>query len=131
MANKTIIKNTRRQAAVKLIGTGPTTISIQELAYHDQTLDVPNVILGITDIAFCMGEAGNIVRDGNVIFTMPASSYEEFNFTQTIGVSLRENGNANIIVNFGNNVESTCIIQFSKEAGYVDPDRQILQPFER
>lgn len=131
MTNKTIIKNTRRQAAVKLVGTQPTTVSIYELAYHDQTVDEPNVILGITDIVFCMGAAGNIVRGGNTVFSMVGSSYENFNLAKSLGVSLRENGNANIIINFGNNTESTCIIQFSKEAGYVDPDRQILQPFER
>lgn len=98
--NEVILKNTIRQAAVKLIGNGSITITLDELRYPRQYIDTPNAILSITDILFSMQDSGNIVRNGNVVFTMLSGSYQEFNFSKNIGMSIRDDANANLTINF-------------------------------
>lgn len=127
MADKFILKNTRRQAAVKVSGTGSATISIYELAYPDQTITTANLELTISDAAFMTLANGNVTRDGNVVIIMPAGSADTFNFTNDFGVVLNEKANANVVVNLGAS-EGICILQFTKGAGYNDPDRQHQGP---
>lgn len=127
MADKHILKKTRRQAAVKVHGTGSATIDIYELAYSDQTITEANLELMLTDAAFMTTAAGNVKRDGNIILVMPSGSADSFNFTADLGVNLNEKANANIVVNLGS-TEGVCILQFSKGAGYNDPNRQNQGP---
>ena len=127
MADKHILKNTRRQAAVKVHGTGSATISIYELAYADQSVTAANLELMITDASFMTTASGNVKRDSNLILVMPAGSADTFNFTADIGVNLNEKANANVVVNLGD-TEGVCILQFSKGAGYNDPNRQNQGP---
>jgi chitinase len=126
MANKHILKKTRRQAAVVVTGTGSVTIDIFELATADQTVTAANLQLMISDIAYDVGNTANIKRDGNLIFAMNAGQ-NEFNFTDNIGVVLNEKANANVVVNLGA-AEGTIIIQFTKGDGYNDPNRQNQGP---
>jgi chitinase len=126
MANKHILKKTRRQAAVVVTGTGSVTIDIFELATADQTVTAANLQLMISDIAYDVGNTANIKRDGNLIFAMNAGQ-NEFNFTDNIGVVLNEKANANVVVNLGA-AEGTMIIQFTKGDGYNDPNRQNQGP---
>ena len=137
MADKYILKNTRRQAAVKVWGTGSATIDIHELRYlgansqiDAQSVTPANVELTITDVAFTTRAAGNIVRDGNIILVMPADSADSFNFSNDFGIALNEKANANVVVNLGA-TEGVCIIQFSKGSGYNDRDLQPLQDWQR
>lgn len=137
MADKYILKNTRRQAAVKVWGTGSATINIHELRYlgansqtDAQTVTPANLQLTITDVAFTNLSNGNIVRDGNLILVMPAGGADSFNFAGDFGIALDEKANANVVVNLGAS-EGVCIIQFSKGAGYNDPDTQNLQDWQR
>lgn len=139
---KTILKNTKRQAVVKLVGSGEATVNIYELAYvgantlatgssirlHDQSVTPANVQLTITDLFYDCGTAGNIARNGNVIWTLSAG-HGTFNFTQDIGVALDESANANVIVNLGS--ESSLVIGFTKGTGYNDIDIQNFQDFQR
>ena len=127
MANTHILKKTRRQAAVKVHGTGSATISIYDLAYADQTITTANLELMITDAAFMTNTAGNVTRNGNLILVLPSGSADTFNFTADIGVNLNEQANSNVVVNLGAS-EGVCILQFSKGAGYNDPDRQNQGP---
>jgi hypothetical protein len=126
MANKHILKKTRRQAAVVVTGTGSVTIDIFELATADQTVTTANLQLMISDIAYDVGNTANIKRDGNLIFAMNAGQ-NEFNLTDNIGVVLNEKANANVVVNLGA-AEGTMIIQFTKGDGYNDPNRQNQGP---
>lgn len=127
MADKHILKNTRRQAAVKVHGTGSATINIYELAYADQTVTEANLELMLTDASFMTTANGNVTRNGNLILVMPSGSADTFNFTADIGVNLNEKANANVVVNLGG-TEGVCILQFSKGAGYNDPNRQNQGP---
>ncbi len=127
MADKHILKNTRRQAAVKISGTGSATISVYELAYPDQTVTTANLELMLSDASFMTTSAGNVKRNGNIILVLPAGSADTFNFTADLGVHLNEQANANVVVDLGTS-EGVCILQFSKGAGYNDPNRQNQGP---
>jgi hypothetical protein len=126
MANKYILKKTRRQAAVKVAGTGTVTIELADLAYADQSVTAANVVLTITDIVYDVGNSANVKRNGNLVFLMNAGQ-SGASLSKDLGVVLDEQANANIIVNLGA-VEGTVILQFSKGLGYNDPDRQNQGP---
>jgi hypothetical protein len=127
MADIHILKNTRRQAAVKVSGTGSATIDVASLAYSDQTITTANLELMLTDASFMTTANGNVIRNGNLILVMPAGSADTFNFTTDLGVNLNEKANTNVVVNLGG-TEGVCILQFSKGAGYNDPNRQNQGP---
>lgn len=127
MADKFILKKTRRQAAVKVSGTGSATINIYELAYADQTITTANLELMLTDASFMTLANGNVTRNGNLILVMPAGSADTLTFTNDLGVHLNEQANANVVVNLGAS-EGVVILQFSKGAGYNDPNRQNQGP---
>lgn len=126
MADKRILKVSARQAAVAVVGTGSATISIYDLIHSRQTIDAANVELTISDIAYDVGNAANIKRDGNLVFACNAGQ-GEINLTDSIGVVLNDKQSANAVVNLGA-AEGTMIIQFTKGAGYNDPDRQNQGP---
>ena len=142
---KSILKNTKRQAVVKLVGTGTATVDIYELAYvgantlatgsairlHDQSVTPANVQLTITDLFYDVSNTANIVRNGNVIWAMSAG-HGTYNFTQEIGVALDQDANANVIVNLSTtSANSSVIIGFTKGTGYNDLDLQNFQDFEK
>jgi hypothetical protein len=132
MANIFVLKNTRRQAAVKITGTGQANIYLANILYPGQYANNQtqgNVLWPITDIAYDVGNAGSINRNGNIIFAMNAGQ-NYIGFTKDIGVSLIDDANANVNVNLGA-ASGTVILQFSKESGFVDPDRQNLEPKDR
>ena len=133
MAEKRILKITKRQAAVAIVGTGLANVSIYELAHpgpnaitDTQVVTPANVSLTISDIAYDVGGSANITRGGNLIFACSAGSGEH-NYTDSLGVVLNDQANANITVNLGA-VEGTMVIQFTKGAGYIDRDLQNQGP---
>lgn len=126
MANAYILKNTRRQAAVKITGTGTANVNLWDVAYSDQTVTPANVILAITDVYYDVGNAASINRNANVVLSVNAGT-QMCAFSQTFGVALDEQANANVLVNLGA-ASGTMIIQFSKTAGYNDPNRQNQGP---
>lgn len=126
MANAYILKNTRRQAAVKITGTGTANVNLWDVAYSDQTVTPANVILAITDVYYDVANSANIKRNANLVLSVNAGT-QMCAFTQSFGYALDEQANANVLVNLGA-VEGTMIIQFSKTAGYNDPNRQNQGP---
>lgn len=132
MADKRILKITKRQAAVAIIGSGNANISIYELAHpgpnattDTQIVTPANVVLTITDIAYDVGNAANITRGGNLILAVSGSG--EFNLTEKIGCVLGDQANANVEVNLGA-AQGTMIIQFTKGNGYIDRNLQHQGP---
>lgn len=127
------LKITRRQAVVKLTGTGQYTIDLSNLIHSSnisglvnttQTFTRANCVCTISDIAYDVTTAAsNITRGSNVIWAMtpgPAS----YNFTQNMGVALDQDANANVVVNIAGTLDGTVLIQFSKGLGFNDVDLQ-------
>ena len=131
---KYILKNTRRQAAVKIVSDGQlnNTITYTDIKYADQTIPLNtagNLFWTISDIVYDVASHANIIRNGNVVFTM-SSGQASVNLSRDLGVVLDEQAHANVTVHTGTG-NSTVIVQFTKGSGFNDPDRQILQDRDR
>jgi phage baseplate assembly protein gpV len=131
---KYILKNTRRQAAVKIVSDGQlnNTITYTDIKYADQTIPLNsagNLVWTISDIVYDVASHANIVRNGNVVFTMSAGQ-GTVSLSRDLGVVLDEQAHANVTVHTGTG-NSSVILQFTKGAGFNDPDRQNLQQPDR
>lgn len=133
MAEKRILKITKRQAAVAIVGTGNATISIFELAHpgpnaitDTQVVTPANVQLTISDICYDVGNAANIRRGGNLVFACSAGTGDH-TLTDSYGVVLDDQANANVLVDLGA-AEGFMIIQFTKGSGYNDRNLQNQGP---
>lgn len=131
---KYILKKTRRQAAAKVVGTdaNSTIITYTDVQYADQTIPLTtagNLIWTISDIAYDVQNSAQIVRNGNIVFTMSAGQ-GLINFASSIGVVLDEQSHANVTINTGAG-NSSIVLQFTKGSGFNDPDRQVLQQPDR
>ena len=132
--SKYILKKTRRQAAAKVVGTdaNSTIITYTDVQYADQTIPLTtagNLIWTISDIAYDVQNSAQIVRNGNIVFTMSAGQ-GLINFASSIGVVLDEQAHANVTINTGAG-NSSIVLQFTKGSGFNDPDRQVLQQPDR
>lgn len=131
---KYILKNTRRQAAAKVVsdGIGNATITYTDIKYADQSIPLAssgNLFWTISDITYDVTSFANIVRNGNVVFTMSAGQ-GSVSFSRDLGVVLDEQAHANVTIHTGSG-NSSVIVQFTKGSGFNDPDRQILQQPDR
>ena len=131
---KYILKNTRRQAAVKIVSDGQlsNTITYTDIKYADQTIPLTsagNLFWTISDIVYDVASHANIIRNGNVVFTM-SSGQSSVNLSRDLGVVLDEQAHANVTVHTGSG-NSSVILVFTKGAGFNDPDRQILEDRDR
>ena len=145
MGSVTILKNTRRQAVVKFLGTGSNTITLPNVRYAnaspvlypgtytagtiDQILDQPNAILTINDVVYTANGTVNISREGTVVLTL-TEGQDSFSLSQYFGAVIAEKANANITVDFGAS-GGTVILSLTKGDGFNDPDRQNLEAYQR
>ena len=83
----------------------------------------------LADIVYDVASYANIVRNGNVVFTM-STGQGSVSLSRDLGVVLDEQANANVTIHTGAG-NSTVIVQFTKGLGFNDPDRQILQDRDR
>ena len=132
--SKYILKNTRRQAAAKVVSDNPNNITVTytDVKYADQTIPLTsagNLIWTISDIVYDVASYANIVRNGNVVFTM-SSGQASVNLSRDLGVVLDEQAHANVTVHTGTG-NSSVILVFTKGSGFNDPDRQILEDRDR
>jgi hypothetical protein len=131
---KYILKNTRRQAAAKVVSDAVNSITITytDIKYADQTIPLTssgNLIWTISDIVYDVANFANITRNGNTVFTMSAGQ-GTVSLSRDLGVVLDEQAHANVTIHTGTG-NSSVILQFSKGSGFNDPDRQILQQPDR
>ena len=132
--SKYILKNTRRQAAAKVVSDAVNNITITytDVKYADQTIPLTsagNLIWTISDIVYDVASYANIVRNGNVVFTM-STGQGSVSFSRDLGVVLDEQAHANVTIHTGSG-NSSVIVQFTKGSGFNDPDRQLLQQPDR
>ena len=131
---KYILKNTRRQAAVKIVSDAAlnNTITYTDIKYADQSIPLTsagNLFWTISDIVYDVASHANIIRNGNVVFTM-SSGQASVNLSRDLGVVLDEQAHANVTVHTGSG-NSSVILVFTKGTGFNDPDRQILEDRDR
>jgi hypothetical protein len=131
---KYILKNTRRQAAAKVVSDAVNSIIITytDIKYADQTIPLTttgNLVWTISDIVYDVANFANITRNGNTVFTMSAGQ-GTVSLSRDLGVVLDEQAHANVTIHTGAG-NSTVIVQFTKGEGFNDPNRQILQQPDR
>ena len=131
---KYILKNTRRQAAAKVVANDANSVIITytDIKYADQTIPLTsagNLVWTISDIVYDVANFANIVRNGNVVFTMSAGQ-GTVSLSRDLGVVLDEQAHANVTIHTGTG-NSSVILQFTKGEGFNDPNRQILQQPDR
>lgn len=135
MADVTVLKNTRRQAVVKAIGPGTFWANSTAILYSnadgavDQVFSEPDAEFTINDIIFSVTGTTTIQRNTANIYVLTAGQ-GEVSFSQYYGFTLNESANANININFGTS-EGTVILCLTKGAGFIDPDRQNLEAYQR
>jgi hypothetical protein len=132
--SKYILKNTRRQAAAKVVSDAVNSITITytDIKYADQTIPLTtsgNLVWTISDIVYDVANFANITRNGNTVFTMSAGQ-GTVSLSRDLGVVLDEQAHANVTIYTGTG-NSSVILQFSKGEGFNDPNRQILQQPDR
>ena len=131
---KYILKKTRRQAAAKVVANDANSsiITYTDVKYADQTIPLTtagNLFWTITDITYDVQTSAQIVRNGNIVFTMSAGQ-GTISLSRDLGVVLDEQAHANVTIQTGTG-NSSVILQFTKGSGFNDPDRQILQQPDR
>jgi hypothetical protein len=142
MAEVTILKNTRRQAAVAAVGTGTffcnltsllSTVYSNATTQTTQTFDEATAECSITEVLFSVTGTTTIQRNGTTYLNL-TQGQGEFSFSQRSGFVLNPNtslgSNANIAINFGANTGSVFLV-LTKGPGFIDPDLQQLQQYER
>ena len=131
---KYILKNTRRQAAAKVVANDANSaiITYTDVKYADQSIPLTsagNLFWTISDITYDVSTSAQIVRNGNIVFTMSAGQ-GSISLSRDLGVVLDEAAHANVTIQTGTG-NSSVIVQFTKGSGFNDPDRQILQQPDR
>ena len=131
---KYILKNTRRQAAAKVVANDANSaiITYTDIKYADQSIPLTsagNLFWTISDITYDVQTSAQIVRNGNIVFTMSAGQ-GSVSLSRDLGVVFDEQAHANVTIQTGAG-NSTVILQFTKGSGFNDPDRQNLQQPDR
>jgi hypothetical protein len=142
MAEVTLLKNTRRQAAIAAVGSGTfhcnltsllATVRSNATTTTTQTLSVPIAECSITDVTFSVDGNTTITRN-NITYLILTEGQAELGFSSKFGYVLNPNtrldSNANIQINFGAN-SGSVFMTLTKGPGFNDPDLQLLQDYER
>ena len=131
---KYILKNTRRQAAAKVVSNDANSaiITYTDIKYADQSIPLTsagNLVWTISDITYDVSTSAQIVRNGNIVFTMSAGQ-GTISLSRDLGVVLDEQAHANVTIQTGTG-NSSVIVQFTKGSGFNDTDRQNLEDKDR
>lgn len=124
MASKTILKKKRQQAVVQIMGTGNATISMQELALADETIDFANVAANVNISALYYSTDSNVIisRNGNTVIQLYGT--DNWEMSQSAGFVFNQDNSSNILVNFGAG-NGTAVLVLTKQSGYQEPNQQI------
>jgi hypothetical protein len=118
-----VLKKTRQQAVVKVVGSGPVTIPLSDFKLDDETLVAPKA--AINYMAWATPSASIechivITRGGLDIYDVSGNS--EWNIAQFTGFVDTENSDSDITVDFRG--DSGSIIMIFTKSGYKEPDTQ-------
>ena len=131
MAEATILKNSQRQAVVLAVGNGTFYANLQSLLHANvtghtvQTFDEANAVLSITAVSGDTSAGANVVRNSTTVYAVTAGQ-NDLELAQKYGSPITTEGNANVQIQLSG--YGSVILEFSKQAGFNDPDRQNQGP---
>jgi len=125
----TTIKKTRQQAVFKFVGDGVANISYLTARLADETLDLPNISMPITNLLWTASDAAAanpiyIKRD----FFSASNLYilhgtDNWPLSQVYGIGDYSGANANIFVSLPS-TGATLLLTVSKPGGFIEPNLQ-------
>jgi len=131
MAKTTILKKTRQQAVAKVIGAGQANITYFDLKLPDETLDLGNLVINITGMAWTSADSACsyiVVKrtrgwpeGGEEVLSLFGN--DNWSLNQMFGISdtANNNGNIHVVMPAGG---GTMYMTLSKPSGFIEPDFQ-------
>jgi hypothetical protein len=119
---KTVLKKVRQQAVVKFIGDGVANINYLDLMLANDTIDLPNIQMNITGMAWSTDGNLPIVITRNSVVVQYLQGTDNWALTQAYGISDTSQNAANIFVAMPAN--SMIYLTISKPAGFIEPNQQ-------
>jgi hypothetical protein len=119
---KTVLKKVRQQAVVKFIGDGVANINYLDLMLANDTIDLPNIQMNITGMAWSTDGNLPIVITRNSVVVQYLQGTDNWALTQAYGISDTSQNAANIFVTMPAN--SMIYLTISKPAGFIEPNQQ-------
>lgn len=131
---KTVLKKVYQQGVVKFVGDstgGSANVDLgADLKTADETLDVANLKVNINTVYFNSNGAAPITLNRNGSNVQILYGSDNWLFSQQSGFVDTSNLTANIVVTIPAG-GGTVILGLTKQEGFIQPDRQNLQPRQR
>lgn len=113
---KIVLKKTRTEAVIKIVGTGTIAVTLAELALSDETLATP--LVNIHQARWTGGVADTAVVTRNAIDVLRLTACGDWEFN---GYTVGEQNDKDFSVTLSAN--TTLILSLRKVGGYVAPGR--------
>jgi hypothetical protein len=124
----TILKKTYQQVIVKFVGDGQGNLTYLDAKLPAETLDIANISMPITQLAWTTSDANFNPIYIKRPFTSAANTHilhsaDNWSLSQTFGISDSSNAssNINVIMPAGG---ATLYLTISKPGGFIAPDLQ-------
>jgi len=130
MGTKTVIKKTRQQAIVKLVGTGSYTITPVDIKLADETLaSNGNVTMNINSVIYSLvgATASTVARGATTV--MELTGNDNWSFSQMMGFVENESNSSNITVTL--NGGGMIYMGITKSDGFKEPNNQELKDYQK
>jgi hypothetical protein len=123
---KTILKKTRQQVVVAMVGDGTSTVDLDaDCRLADETFrGYANCNVNINSIVFSVPDTAPTLVQRNTSNVLVVVGNDNWSFNQQFGYVVSQNNTANISVtipSFG----GTVFLSLTKNSGYSEPNQQI------
>ena len=130
MGSKTVLKKTRQQAIVKLVGTGTYTITPLDVKLADETVaSNGNVTMNINSVIYSLvgATASTVARGATTV--MELTGNDNWSFSQMMGFVENESNASNITVTL--NGGGMIYMGITKSDGFTEPNNQALKDYQK
>jgi len=130
MGSKTVLKKTRQQAIVKLVGTGSYTITPLDVKLADETVaSNGNVTMNINSVIYSLvgATASTVARGATTV--MELTGNDNWSFSQMMGFVENESNASNITVTL--NGGGMIYMGITKSDGFTEPNNQALKDYQK
>lgn len=116
--DKQILKNTRTETVIKLVGTGTMAITLAELALADETFDAASASVDIRKVTVSAPPTQETKVDRNSVDILQVFGSVDWTFE---GMKINQETNHDFsVITAG---DGTVILTLRKNAGYAAPGR--------